>query len=85
MSDPVDHNSVDTGYTGYYKLLPITSEHDNSNRAQKAIVLVLASFPVLHHSYRHLQYKVIRTASDDSCGGGLGTRLLVLPCISKLG
>ena len=28
----------------------------------------LASFPVLHHSYRRLQY-------DDSCGGGLGTRL----------
>ena len=50
----------------------------------------VASFPVLHHSYRRLQYeyalfvllvtiavriRVIRTASDDSCGGGLGTRL----------
>ena len=33
--------------------------------------------PVLHHSYRRLQYElcIIRTASDDSCSGGLGTRL----------
>ena len=33
--------------------------------------------PVLHRSYRRLQYElhIIRTASDDSCGGGLGTRL----------
>ena len=31
---------------------------------------VLASFPVLYHSYHRF-----RTASDDSCGGGLGTRL----------
>ena len=32
----------------------------------------------LHRSYRRLQYeyRVIRTASDDSCGGGLGTRLV---------
>ena len=42
----------------------------------------LASFPVLHLSYRRLQC-VIRTASDDSCGGGLGTRLptpTAIPC-----
>ena len=31
---------------------------------------VLASFPVLLHSYR-----CFRTASDDNCGGRLGTRL----------
>ena len=33
--------------------------------------LILALFPVLHHNYHHLHH----TASDDSCGGGLGTRL----------
>ena len=38
---------------------------------------VIASFPVFRHSYRRLQYEsaYIRTASDDSCGAGLGTRL----------
>ena len=35
----------------------------------------VASFPGLHRSYRRLQYEY--TASDDSCGGGLGTRLSV--------
>ena len=50
--------------------------------------VVVASFPVLHHSYCRLQYEKLRvivgveelivyTASNDSCGGGLGTRLVI--------
>ena len=42
-------------------------------------------FPVLHHSYQlavritqKIVILVIRTASDDSCGGGLGTLCVLL-------
>ena len=35
---------------------------------------VLASFPVPHPAFRHLQY---RTTSDEKLGVGLGTRLMV--------
>ena len=36
----------------------------------------VASYPVLHHSYHHLHYYVMRYSYDDSCGGGLGTKLV---------
>ena len=44
----------------------------------------VASFPGLHRIAVRITLRVIRTASDDSCGGGLGTRLPITSVHSSL-